>query len=171
MRCILVRLTLVLGLTLLAAAPASASAALHAENRASGSASELTTLIGNEARLSQEAVRENILPAYDVVSDDAVAAKSIGMTERGLAHALERHTVSGALNAGKSVFHAGEDVAGLVRAANGVQRVGQAGGNFERIIDAGRTIGIDRATGRPTSIYTVITSAADDLITAFPGRP
>jgi hypothetical protein len=59
----------------------------------------------------------------------------------------------------------------LIRSASMAQSVQQASGYFERIIDAGRTIGIDRATGQPTSTYTVITDAADNLITAFPGRP
>lgn len=58
-----------------------------------------------------------------------------------------------------------------MRGANGVGRVQQAGGNFERVIDAGRNIGMDRATGQPTSVYTVITNAADEPITTFPGRP
>jgi len=68
-------LALVLGLTLLAAPPASAAVAAHAENRTSGSAAGLTTLIEIETRLSEEAVRENILPRYDFASDDAVAAR------------------------------------------------------------------------------------------------
>jgi hypothetical protein len=99
------------------------------------------------------------------------AEGGIKLTERGLLHVLARHTVDGAKNAGKSVFNAGEDVGTLVRNASGVPRVAQAGGNFERIVDAGRTIGVDRATGEPTSVYTVITNAADELVTAFPGRP
>jgi hypothetical protein len=82
-----------------------------------------------------------------------------------------RHTAGGASNAGKSVFNVGEDAAALVRNASSVQRVEQALGKFERVVDAGWTIGVDRVTGLPTSIYTVITNAADDLITAFPGRP
>lgn len=69
-------LALVLGLTLLAAPPASAAVAAHAENRTSGSAAGLTTLIEIETRLSEEAVRENILPRYDFASDDAVAARA-----------------------------------------------------------------------------------------------
>jgi guanyl-specific ribonuclease Sa len=69
-------LALVLGLTLLAAPPASVAVAAHAENRASGSAAGLTTLIGIEPRLSEEAVRENAGLAYDLASDDAVAARA-----------------------------------------------------------------------------------------------
>ena len=68
-------LALVLGLTLLAAPPASAAVAAHAENRASGSATAPNNLIGIEARLSEEAVRENAGLDYDIASDDAVAAK------------------------------------------------------------------------------------------------
>jgi len=68
-------LALVLGLTLLAAPPASVAVAAHAENRASGSAAGLTTLIGIEPRLSEDAVWENAALDYDIASDDAVAAR------------------------------------------------------------------------------------------------
>ena len=47
----------------------------------------------------------------------------------------------------------------------------QANGNFSRIVDAGREIGIDRLTGQPTSIYTIITNIRSELVTAFPGMP
>ncbi len=104
-------------------------------------------------------------------SSAANAARGINVTERGLVHVLASHTAEGASNVGKSLFNVGEDAAALVRNASSVQRVQQARGNFERVVDAGRTIGIDRVTGQPTSVYTVITNAADDLITAFPGRP
>jgi guanyl-specific ribonuclease Sa len=69
-------LALVLGLTLLAAPPASAAVAASAENRASGSASDPNNLIGIEARLSEDAVRENVALGYDLASDDAVAARA-----------------------------------------------------------------------------------------------
>jgi hypothetical protein len=74
-------LALVLGLTLLAAPPASVAVAAHAENRASGSAAGLTTLIEIEARLSEEAVRENVSSGYDLASDDAVAARGATVAE------------------------------------------------------------------------------------------
>ncbi len=69
-------LALVLGLTLLAAPPASTAVAAPAENRASGSAIDLTTRIQSEARLSERSVRENIALGYDIASDDAVAARA-----------------------------------------------------------------------------------------------
>jgi hypothetical protein len=43
----------------------------------------------------------------------------------------------GAVTLGKSIFNAGEDVKGLINAAEGVSPVRQAGGNFERQVDAG----------------------------------
>lgn len=101
-----------------------------------------------------------------------VAASKINITEKGLQHVLERHVAEGALSAGKSLFNTGENISNLIKAAESVAPVRQSfGKNFERIIDAGRAIGIDRVTGKLTSIYTVITNAAGDLITAFPGKP
>jgi hypothetical protein len=71
----------------------------------------------------------------------------------------------------KSIFNAGEDVRGLIKAAEGVTPTRMPGGDFVRVVDAGRTIGIDRATGAPTSTYTVFTKANGDLVNAHPGRP
>jgi RHS repeat-associated protein len=87
----------------------------------------------------------------------------IKVTEKAIAHILERHAVSGSRTAGKSVFLAGENIAALVQQAEAVTAVQQAGGRLQRIVEAGRPIGIDRATGQPTSTYTVITDAAGNL--------
>ena len=77
----------------------------------------------------------------------------------------------GLQSAGKSLFGAGENVSALTRAAESVTPVLQRGGNFERIVNAGRVIGVDRVTGQATSKYTVITNAAGELVTMFPGKP
>jgi len=92
MRRILAVLVLALGIFPLAAPIASAAVAASAENRASGSAAGLTTLIGIEARLSEEAVWENAALDYDIASDDAVAAKG---GARATAHGAERLARSG----------------------------------------------------------------------------
>ena len=99
------------------------------------------------------------------------AQESITISEERLSHVLERHIQGGAGAIGTSIFSHGENIPALIREAAKVVPVQQAGGNFQRIVDAGRAIGIDRATGQPTSIYTVITNAANELITAFPGTP
>jgi hypothetical protein len=97
---------------------------------------------------------------------------AIRITEAGLEHVIERHTAEGALSAGKSIFAAGEDITALARSSEGVAAVKQGfGRNFQRVVNAGREIGIDRATGRPTSAYTVITNIKNELVTMFPGHP
>ena len=69
-------LLLLVELALFVASPESAAGVASAENSTSWSATGLTSFIGIEARLSEEAVRENAALAYDLASDDAVAAKS-----------------------------------------------------------------------------------------------
>jgi len=103
----------------------------------------------------------------------AAEASAIRVTERGLAHVLARHVAGRAAKfAGKSIFNGGEaEVVSFIREAGSVARVAQPNGNFARVVDAGRIIGVDRVTGAPTSVYTVITDAAEGLVTAFPGRP
>jgi A nuclease family of the HNH/ENDO VII superfamily with conserved AHH len=89
MRRALALITLVLGLTLLAAPPASAAVAASIENRTSGSPSGSNNLIGIEPRLSEEAVREKVALAFELASDDAVAARAIAPSSRALGRALE----------------------------------------------------------------------------------
>jgi RHS repeat-associated protein len=102
---------------------------------------------------------------------EAEEAGGIIVSAARLTKVLQAHTEGGLLSAGKSLFGAGEDVGALIQAANSTPAVAQAGGNFERIVDAGRIIGTDRATGAATSIYTVITDSSGNMITAFPGKP
>jgi hypothetical protein len=72
---------------------------------------------------------------------------------------------------GKSTFNMGDDVVRLVKAAEAMRRAKQAGRNFERIVNARRPVGIDRATGQGTHIYIVTTKCRRELVTAFPGKP
>jgi hypothetical protein len=64
-----------LGLTLLAAPPASAAVATSVENRISGSPAGSNNLVGIEPRLSENAVRENVALAYELASGSPVAAR------------------------------------------------------------------------------------------------
>jgi hypothetical protein len=75
-------LIVLLGLGLLMANAASALAAASAEKPASGSATVTEHLIDNNTRLSEEAVRENPAPRYDLASDSPVAARGITGTGR-----------------------------------------------------------------------------------------
>lgn len=84
---------------------------------------------------------------------------------------MERHVPGGALTQGKSLFNATESIRDLITAAEQVAPTLQRGGNLQRVVDAGRNIGFDRASQQATSMYTVITSKAGELVTAFPGVP
>jgi RHS repeat-associated protein len=106
------------------------------------------------------------------VPGKSTAAKAaINITEKGLEHVLERHVAGGLKSEGKSLFSEGEKISDLIRAAEGVAPESAKGGKFQRVVDAGQDIGTDRATGEATSVYTVITDKAGDLITAHPGVP
>ena len=126
----------------------------------------MVTMVG---MMLQQAVK--ILAAERAARAAQAGAAGINIGEQGLGHVLARHFPGGAQAAGKSLFNAGETVPGLVRGAESVAPVLQKGGNFARIVDAGRAIGVDRTTSLPTTIYTVITNQAGNLVTMFPGVP
>lgn len=96
----------------------------------------------------------------------------INISKAGLLHTLQAHLRPGNIN--KSQFSIG--AAAIKDLVGSKQVVGAAvkpltSGQFVREIDVGRTIGrlrLDRG-GQPTSILTVITDAAGNLVTAFPG--
>ncbi|RIK57522.1 MAG: hypothetical protein DCC63_13640 [Nitrospira sp.] len=96
---------------------------------------------------------------------------SIRITSKGLTHIRENHTIQGKLSAKKSQFSPEEDIVSLIKASESLSPTVQETGKLERIVDAGRTIGVDRNTQQATSIYTVITDLFERLITAFPGKP
>jgi len=154
---------------------ASASTGPYAETRVRGLDLGNRYSVGAFGSVTLGAHQGYALAYDDLASGSLLAARgatqAIRATDNGVAHVLARHTVGGTQTAGKSVFSAGEDVVGLIRQAEQVAPLQQAGGNFQRIVDAGRAIGVDRATGQATSTYTVITDAAGNLITAFPGVP
>ena len=87
-------------------------------------------------------------------------------------HVLERHIVNGIPEfAGKSKFTTGVNLTELIQQGAQMPMVRQANGNFARTFDAGRIIGIDRATGRASSTVTIITRPNEDLVAMFPGAP
>jgi hypothetical protein len=73
--------------------------------------------------------------------------------------------------AGKSQFYISTqaELQALIRGATHMPVTVQPGGNILRSVDAGRIIGFDAISGKPTSIYSVITNPNGNLITAFPG--
>jgi RHS repeat-associated protein len=98
------------------------------------------------------------------------AVGGVNISGKVLKHVMEKH-FPGATVEGGSIFGQGEKIADLLQNIESVAPVVQPNGNFQRIADAGRIVGTDVTTGQPTSIYTVITDAANNLKTMHPGSP
>ncbi len=111
--------------------------------------------------------------AFDGIGEAlGLSSDAITITEEGMEHVLDRHAADGTKNAGKSLFNGSKnEIKSLIKKAGSTTPTTQANGNLARVVDAGRTIGVDSATGAPTSTYTVITKASGNLVTAFPGKP
>ena len=126
---------------------------------------------------AEKAIEKTTLSIVEDVAEKELPkllAPSISIAEKGLLHTLERHTINGLAKwARKSKFLVSSEdaIKDLVQKAAQLPGIRQANGNFQRIVDAGKDIGIDMATKKSTSIYTVITDASNNLITAFPGVP
>jgi len=106
--------------------------------------------------------------AATVAKEGLVAAKTtpkllnpgINVTEQGMQHVLERHIVNGIPEfAGKSKFTTGVNLQELIQQGTQMPMVRQANGNFARTFDAGRAIGVNRATGQASSTVTIITGS------------
>ena len=130
--------------------------------------SSIDDLKALKGKLSVNSFTEEVRSAVKAKKVVEVTKIKIGS---GLQHVLDRHVVGGTKVLGKSIFSNGEDVVKLIEQAEKITPIKQTGGNFERIVDAGRTIGTDKNTGKLTSIYTVITDTSGNLVTAFPGKP
>lgn len=98
------------------------------------------------------------------------AIGGVNVSGKVLKHVMEKH-FPGATVEGGSIFGQGERLTDLLRNAESVTPVVQPNGNFQRVVDAGRIVGTDVTTGQPTSTYTVITDAANNLKTMHPGSP
>jgi hypothetical protein len=85
-------------------------------------------------------------------------------------HVLERHAFWSTAER-SSKFLPGVQIGALIKAAASTTPTAARRGKLQWVVDAGREIGIDRVTGRTTSVYTVITNRSGKLITAHPGIP
>jgi RHS repeat-associated protein len=96
--------------------------------------------------------------------------EGINVTEDGFIHVMQRHYPRSGMFLGKSKFTISvREIVDMIKNSAQVPKVLQRGGNFQRVVDAGRIIGVDAITGEATSKFTIITNKAGDLITSFPG--
>ena len=72
------------------------------------------------------------------------------------------------IQAGKSQFFDSEDLSALSDTGES-QGILQANGYTQFVLHATDNVGIDRTTGLPTNIYTVIKNSAGNVVTLFPG--
>jgi len=135
------------------------------------SAVEPGTTIRFQGKVYEVNADRNLTDTGRLFSAATTPLRRIQITSSSWRHIVDRHTVGGSMNAGKSTFSQGEDISGLIKGAELLAPAKQARGNMQRVFDAGRTIGIDRSTGKQTSVYSVITTESGKLVTAFPGLP
>ncbi|MDL1871942.1 hypothetical protein FBR05_07025 [Deltaproteobacteria bacterium PRO3] len=86
-------------------------------------------------------------------------------------HIQKRHLDGWPARLPKSLFFPNVDLEKLLKQAAKVPRSAQRGGNYERIVEGARYVGIDRRSLEPTAVYSVITTPQDRLVTMFPGKP
>ena len=131
----------------------------------------IVLVIGCIIAIAAIATKKDIVLSGAVVAPVHGFKTTINISPNALRHVIDRHTVDGMNSAGKSVFLNGGNLTQLIKDSGRCSPVQETNGNLQRIVDAGHNIGIDRATGNPTSMYTVITDQSNVLITAFPGLP
>jgi len=155
---------------------------LHKEGRLGGTSGmnaydRMMQIRENEATLRDIGPRRSLDPSIRAAEDAAREAPAllngpIRLSERGMNHVIERHTANGiAKFSGKSKFNEGENIPALINSGTQQRMTQQDNGNFARTWDTGRSIGIDNASGKQTSVMTVITRPNGELVTAFPGSP
>ncbi|MCC7343362.1 MAG: hypothetical protein IT573_00385 [Deltaproteobacteria bacterium] len=88
-----------------------------------------------------------------------------------LDHIQKRHLDGWPARLPKSLFFPNVDLEKLLKQAAKIPRSAQRGGNYERIVESARYVGIDRRSLEPTAVYSVITTPKDRLVTMFPGEP
>ncbi|MHA4870483.1 hypothetical protein ACXZ1M_22600 [Duganella sp. PWIR1] len=94
----------------------------------------------------------------------------INITRRGWQHILRHHTgTQFTRHKSKSKFYSTINLVDLINQA-ACCPPSTCKDKLQRIFDAGYAVGIDRNTGKPTSIVSVFTRLNGDLITMFPGR-
>jgi hypothetical protein len=96
----------------------------------------------------------------------AVAATSALVHNCDIGHA-DIHQFPG-IEAGKSQFFDQVNLSDLSD-TNDAQGILQSNGNIRYVLSQAEDIGVDRTTGLPTNIYTVIRGAPGQVITMFPG--
>jgi len=101
-----------------------------------------------------------------------VINEEITITEEGFMHVMQRHYPRSGMFLNKSKFTlSAREIVNLIKNSAQAPKLLQRGGNYVRIVNAGRIVGIDATTGHSTMMFSIITNKEGKLITAFPGLP
>lgn len=105
-----------------------------------------------------------------LVHNTGLCPPRIQITPKGLRKIADAHLFGGSRLGGRSQFWDQEDPTDLINAAQNVMPMQDPDtGNWVYTVNAGRSIGVDRTTGLPTDMYTVVTNSNGHLVTAYPG--
>jgi len=98
--------------------------------------------------------------------------EEITITEEGFMHVMQRHYPRSGMFLNKSKFTlSAREIVNLIKNSAQAPKLLQRGGNYVRIVNAGRIVGIDATTGHSTMMFSIITNKEGKLVTAFPGLP
>ncbi|UUW92397.1 hypothetical protein [Pimelobacter simplex] len=102
-----------------------------------------------------------------VVQGARCAAKSTAEVA-DIGHAGQRHQFPNTLK-GKSQFYDDVDLGGLASRTKGMDGFLQTNGNTRYVLRNPGGVGVDRTTGLPTDVFTVIRRPDGAVVTMFPG--
>ncbi len=143
----------------------SASTLLHPQTRVAAAEHPAGHLVGPHSSVLAVQGRERT-PNYDQSATGSSVAAEDGTAAADIGHA-GIHQFPDVL-AGKSQFFDNVDL-GQLSDTTGLDGTLQANGNTRFVLHAPEDIGVDRTTGLPTNIYTVIRGPDGNVITMFPG--
>ena len=156
----LVGLLLALTAIVVGAGPAAAQNAVGASTLA------VTNTVGVSADISAGQRLGKSVPQPDFVVATGVAAKTAESAAVDAGHA-GIHQFPGVV-ARKSQFFDGMNL-GRLSEAGDLAGVVQKNGNIRYVLRGAGEVGVDRTTGLPTDIYTVIRKPDGSVLTMFPG--
>lgn len=114
-----------------------------------------------EARSDADPPDHLALPRLRVAAKSADEVADIG-------HAGLRHQFPNTLK-GKSQFYDNVDLGGLASRTKGMDGFLQTNGNTRYVLRNPGGVGVDRTTGLPTDVFTVIRRPDGSVVTMFPG--
>ena len=153
--------------TLLGAGTASAATGPVPETRVGASPVATQTLVGPHESITAGQRWGHAPPQADPVVATGVAAKSVDEVA-DIGHAGLRHQFPNTLPR-KSQFYDDIDLGALSSRTKGLDGIVQPNGNTRYLLRNSGGAGVDRTTGLPTDVYTVIRRPDGSVVTMFPG--